>query len=149
MRILLRGGLGTLFALALMALPVHANAPRDQYLPFTRDSSTINDDHTKLAWTRAAFTDLTHDIATASCTGRRLPTAKELLTLVDEEPHDEYEFGMNVRKYIDAAAFPGTPVSAPYWTSTKMGKQVIVVDFSTGETSLRDPATPANARCVK
>ena len=79
---------------------------------------------------------------------------KELLTIVDEEPHEEYESGVVVTKMIDADAFADTPVNLPYWTSTPAGPgKVWVVNFSNGLMEPRStvPADnqKANARCVR
>jgi hypothetical protein len=48
----------------------------------------------------------------------RVPSYKELLTLVDENPHFEYSNGDLVLHAIDANAFLGTAVDQPYWTSS-------------------------------
>lgn len=116
-----------LFAsLVLASAPVLADAPVGHYEPFVRDTPTIRDSFTLLEWDRfAPRTKKLFGSANASCGAPfngRLPTVKELLTLVDEQPHKEYEFGATVEKAIDGTgggAFGSyTSVDAPYWTST-------------------------------
>jgi hypothetical protein len=143
----------------LVALPVAADAPRDppQYDPFDKDTTTIKDNFTKLEWDRRpSGSGVTHDVASGTC-GKdpswRLPTVKELLSIVDEEPHLEYEFGKNVSKTIDQLAFPDTDVSNAYWTltpgdGTHAGMHW-VVDFTTGKTSLQVDSARGNYRCVR
>jgi hypothetical protein len=149
----------------LFALPAVAAAPRDppQYDTFDADSLTIVDNFTKLEWDRrAVLSRISYGAAGLGCSGLttlqnggssgRLPTVKELLTLLDEEPHVEYEFGKYVSKMIDALAFDGAPVDLPYWTSTPAGAgKVWTVSFSTGAmtaVSSTDSAVKGNARCV-
>lgn len=124
-----------LASLVLFAPSVLAGAPLGQYDQFVRDTGTIRDTFTKLEWERcaagqacradAAQTTRTRRLWAAAqgsaCAafGGRLPTVKELLTLVDEQPHQEYEFGKTVSKAIDQDAF-GTYTSedAAYWSSS-------------------------------
>jgi hypothetical protein len=115
------------FALVLFALPVAANAPPQQYARYTKASAEIQDDQTKLAWERFN-TRTKKQLAGArlQCnafgSGARIPTVKELLTIVDEEPHTDYEFGALVQRTIDPSAFgSNTAIDAPYWTSTPTG----------------------------
>ena len=117
-----------ILAAILLALPAAADAPQDQYERFDGDSVTIKDTFTKLEWDRKAVFKSDYDGAAGNCalltslqSSGRLPSVKELLTIVDEEPHQEYEFGMLVPKMIDALAFADTPVDLPYWTSTPAG----------------------------
>ena len=94
-------------ALFLVSSLVRADAPADQYLPFDSTDTTITDNFTKLTWSRTPYggavpTAVTYlDAAAVACpasSGTRVPTLKELLTLIDESPHD-YEFvnGANLR----------------------------------------------------
>ena len=73
--------------LALAVTPVMADAPPDQYSPFVRTDNIIQDRFTGLTWQRAISGPSPHAAATCPI-GYHLPTVKELLTLVDEEPHD-------------------------------------------------------------
>ncbi len=137
-----------------LAEPPHA--PYDQYESFDGDSPLIVDFQTKLTWQRSVVST-TADWATAnlycqSTFGGRLPTIKELLTLFDEEPHEEY-FGQLVTVYIDPDAFGyHTPVTAPYWTSTPANTQatnVWTLDFKSGEMTAAAKSDERHYRCVK
>lgn len=150
--IVLRGALfGVLFA-----LPVSADAPIDQYANFDSYTRFIKDNYTKLTWERpvAPYPDAmtftkAQDHCTALGTGYRLPTLKELLTIVDEDPHYEYEGTQNVLHYIDQSAFPKTPAKA-FWTSSmRDASHAWTVDFGSGQTDPADTgATVAYVRCV-
>ena len=153
----------------LLALPAAADAPRNppQYAQFLSDSPTIKDNFTFLEWDRKSILTglgskssyangatlcktVPSFLATPPKTGGRLPTIKELLTLLDEQPHLEYEFGANVTKMIDQQAFDRTPVDVPYWSSSPAeGGQFWTLDFSTGAMVAMSPAGPANVRCVR
>lgn len=147
-------------AVVLLALPAAADAPRDQYDRFDGDSVTIKDAFTKLEWDRhGVLENVTYGAAEGGCpflpsleNVGRLPTIKELLTLLDEEPHPEYEFGKLVDKHLDGTAFFEAPVNQPYWSSTpaEPGK-VWGLSFATGlmQQLPTDPSTKANARCVR
>jgi hypothetical protein len=143
------------FGVLLLVVPAAADAPADQYDPFDRTDVAITDHFTSLTWVRAvqrtAFT--TEKDAETYCKniGAFVPTVKDLLTIVDEEPHQEYEGRSIVTKMIDAYAFPDTPVDAAYWTSTPAGANAHwTVDFRTGVTAkVSEPSTGAYVRCVK
>lgn len=154
-------------AVLLVTLPVAADAPRGptpenpnrepQYQAFVRDTPVINDNFTKLAWERfAARTSRTFAAADTNCAGAfagRVPTVKELLTIVDEDPHQVYEFGKTVSKAIDQLAFGSyTGVDLPYWTSTPTGTpdEVWGVSFADGTmVRLNKTSGQAYARCVR
>lgn len=148
-----------LAALVLVAVPAAADAPSDQYERFDTDAATIKDAFTTLEWDRrGVITNVTSDIASSGCgflaslgNVGRLPTVKELLTLLDEDPHTEYEFGKLVQKMIDQNAFRGSPVDLPYWTSTPaQGVDMFwTVSFSTGAMQPMAKSAKANARCVR
>jgi hypothetical protein len=103
---------------------------------------------------------MTFDAAASYCqalsldgyaSGWRVPSYKELLTLVDERPHLEYESGGDVPKAIDLNAFPGTPTAAgPYWTSSTQPATggAYTVSFVDGTSGLTIKATPLYVRCV-
>lgn len=113
---------------------------------------TVVDCVTGLEWERAANPPLpTHAAAVAHCEDSttagyddwRLPTAIELLTLVDyavESPAPT----------IDLAAFPGTPAQ-PYWCALAAGapSELWHVDFGTGEVNREPVVGDAGARCVR
>lgn len=134
----------------LVALPVSADAPLDQYEDFTRFDQRITDAKTKLQWerrvpARVTFADATNLVCQPPT---RLPTVKELLTLVDEEPHDEY-VGTRIQKMIDPAAFPDTPVDVEYWTSTTEGTDAFTVSFADGTTKKANKGDTRYTRCVE
>lgn len=143
-------------AALLVAVPALADtpaehAPSDQYDPFDKNSVAIVDRKTKIRWQRATSSQTPYLVA--PCPGsQRLPTVKELLTIVDEEPHLEYEFGKNQVKLIDPYAFPSTPIDAPYWTQTPGSDpvtQVLGVDFTTGMIVDMPKTGTGRVRCME
>jgi len=139
-----------------IAVFARGHAPPDQYLTFGSQAVFIDDPHTKLTWERIIDpTPTTHALAVMQCQqiGHRLPTYRELLTIVDEDPHDEWdpEAGAAAPRYIDPDAFPGTPPAA-FWTmSPGAGNSKTafkVVDFSSGRTTELGAANTAYYRCV-
>lgn len=157
---------GAVLAILVFAAPTFADAPRGepfdpgppQYDAFEDSSTFITDLQTKLVWDRdRILKDRDYAIAKTHCDAvfpgvGRMPTVKELLTLVDETPSRVYDTEFNppfVNKYIDQNAFADTPTKRPYWTSTEQGDMAWTVDFATGKTELR-PKTEANhLRCVR
>ena len=145
----------------LLALPAAADAPRNppQYAQFDSDSDHIMDNFTLLDWDRRAIVrNVTYPLGDSGCSflasPARLPSVKELLTILDEEPHNEYEFGKVVPKMIDALAFADTPVDLPYWSSSPAPgtNMVWTLSFRTGlmqAMSTTDPQAKANTRCVR
>lgn len=147
-----------LAAVVMVSLRAAADAPTNppQYDSFTQDDPTIHDRFTKLEWERDVGKNQTHAAALVRCSAAfggaagRLPTVKELLTLIDEDPHVEYEFGTNVTKLIDQPAFDGTPVDQPYWTQTPADAgKVWTLNFSTGAMTAHDPTANGHTRCVR
>jgi hypothetical protein len=145
----------------LLALPAAADAPTmpPQYAQFDADSATIKDNFTRLEWDRRAIVqNVTYAVGESGCsflatlqsTGR-LPSIKELLTILDEEPHTEYEFSALVAKMIDAPAFADTPVDLPYWSSTPAPgvDRYWTLSFKTGLMEARLKTDKAHARCVR
>ncbi len=139
---------------ALVAIFANANAPADQYIPYDPVATSIGDQQTHLVWQRVlAQSPTDHTSAQAQCAqnSQRLPTYRELLTIVDEDGHPEWdpEAGASTLRYIDPTAFPGTPADV-FWTMSpspggaKNGFKV--VDFGSGET--RDETKTAFYRCV-
>lgn len=143
-----------MFGLVLCAAPVLADAPSTQYAQFTSDDDTIRDTKTLLEWERKSLRQ-TKQLAAASVgcpVNFRLPTVKELLTLVDEAPHQEYEFGKTVSKTIDQNAFGSyTGEDAPYWSSTPTGtaNEFWGVSFKDGTMVRLKNNDLGYARCVK
>jgi hypothetical protein len=161
-RVRLRAVLGLAGAVAI-AVIARADAPRDQYAPFNMNVETIQDVRTSLVWQRSRNTVpplITFAGAVAYCktlalassaTGWRLPSYKELLTIVDESPHLEYENGGLVSKAIDFSAFPGTLTDAPYWTSSLYAKDptyAYAVNFRDGRPVSQDLTQTGHVRCV-
>jgi len=76
---------------------------------------------------------------------------KELLTLVDEQPHEEYENATLVPKAIDANAFPQTP-SVLFWSGSPDAAaptKAWAVDFKTGAASAHPRTELHPVRCVR
>lgn len=156
-------------AAILLALPAAADAPTNppQYAQFIGETPTITDNFTGLDWDRRSILSGVGKAATWSngrtlCkslasfavtppkTEGRLPSIKELLTILDEEPHDEYESGAVVPKMIDQLAFADTPVDLPYWSSSPAGNgQYWALSFRTGAMTALLPDAAAHVRCVR
>lgn len=152
-----------IFGLALMgvlvAVPALADAPQNQYVGFDSHSTTIEDSFTKLIWQRTATTNvvLGADPQQWCPSPSRLPTIKELLTLVDEKPHKEYIGQSEQTFYIDVSAFGGidtqrnriTPTGA-FWSQTPAsgGSLYWTLDFTTGMIQTAPPSQALNVRCV-
>jgi hypothetical protein len=123
------------------AIFARGHAPPGQYDTFTAQQTFIHDPHTHLTWQRAVDpTQTDQQTAAGHCanSGQRLPTYRELLTIVDEDPHDEWDPTLQkaTPRYIDPDAFPGTP-AGPFWTMSPGAdkSQWKVVNFGTGMTS--------------
>jgi hypothetical protein len=161
---ILRGGLPALVVVTA-GLLARADVPPDQYDPFDTGSLVITDAKTSLTWQRTPPAALMgfygavgycNSLSLASLTtstGWRLPSYKELLTLVDETPVPEYypdPTGPDVAIYVNA--FPGTPVDQPYWTSSldpaNPAQNAFDVDFKTGNGSPQNQGAPLHVRCV-
>jgi hypothetical protein len=142
-----------LFITVAWSLSAAADAPTSgpdqQYADFASADTSITDQWTKLVWDRTALK--TFALASASCpAGLRVPTVKELLTLVDEAPHFDYDVNKLVQKNIDQRAFSNTPGSFPFWTSTPyQSNQHWTVDFTTGETGHTLDGDTRFVRCVR
>jgi len=143
-------------ALLLVVAPVLADAPPDQYRPFVRTDPEIRDAQTGLIWLRAPSAAVPFSGAVAACPPNgpviyRVPTVKELLTLVDEQPHSEYEDGGLVSKTIDESAFPSTP-AVSFWTGSAYAQDASMawtVDFSTGIAEPHAKIESHPVRCVR
>ena len=149
------------FTVITVGVLARADAPPDQYDNFDLADTVITDAHTMLSWQRTVTTQTDFPGAVAACNGLslgtfpsgwRLPSYKELLTLVDESPHYEYENGL-MQVAIDGNAFPGTPVTnngGNYWSSSvSFGGNVFVVEFGQGKAAtLPTSGSSAYVRCV-
>lgn len=136
-------------------------APSDQYGLFNLNNDVISDQQTGLHWQRyASATTVTWAGTFGLCsslsldtytTGWRVPSYKELLTLVDETPNTEYEGGGLEEKAIDTNAFPRTAIDYYYWSSSTLSGQTgtgYAVDFHTGVPILLDALKSGYVRCV-
>lgn len=128
-------------------------APPEQYQVFNKSSLYIRDYKTGLYWVRQPSSKGDYPSAQSYCAGQnvlgytyRLPTYKELLSLVDEDPHLEYDpsSGTDKLRYIDPNAFPGTPADFFWSLSRTAGGQAKVVSFGDGTTAERNPAASPN-----
>ena len=146
-------------AISAAIASAYASAPPDQYGSFNRDNVVIRDAHTLLTWQRGvAPTEMTQAGAASFCAGLmlngagpwRLPTYKELLTLVDENLSDDFVNGAPVKKAIDLNAFPDTP-EKPFWSSSNVAGAATgwVVEFATGSSGMYTLSTTAYVRCVQ
>ncbi len=149
------------FTVATVGILARADAPPDQYAAFNQADTVIMDSKTLLNWQRTVTKLSTFSEAVAACnalslgvfpSGWRLPSYKELLTLVDESPHLEYPTGAPVQIAIDGNAFPETPINPPqYWTSSadpNAPGSLLVVEFNGGTGVSLMGAGPAWVRCV-
>ncbi len=124
-----------------------ANAPPNHY---EIKNGIVTDTKSLLLWEQVVSSPTyTHAAAQAYCSslnldggGWRLPSMKELLTIVDE-----------TRSYpaIDTAAFPSTPPEQFWTSSSRLSKSnhIWYVEFGMGETNSNDPVTVRRARCVR
>ncbi len=158
MRPVKRAAAATTFATIVTFVAVASgDAPPDQYVTFGPQATEIQDIHTHLLWQRVvAQTPTDHFGALDSCqkNGQRLPTHRELLTLVDEDPHAEWDpdAGTSSLRYIDPNAFPATPQGF-FWSMSPSANQTTsrsnkVVDFSSGATADLPLTATAYYRCV-
>ena len=150
--------LATATGLLLLSVTAGADAPPDQYDTFGKTTDHIRDRHTLLQWDRFDLTVRTTQLSDDEkfCQARatlggpgRLPTVKELLTLVDETPHDEIaDGGTASARAIDRNAFPATPVDHDY-ASTDGKNGFWLVDFHSGVVTVASSApTEHYVRCV-
>jgi hypothetical protein len=111
-----------------------------------RTGGTVYDTVTRLEWQQASSaTGMTWAAANTYCSaGFRLPTVKELLSIVD--------LTVTSGARIDPTAFPGTPANG-FWTSSPvsvMSSRAWIVGFSIGSTGYNpDTETPVYVRCVR
>lgn len=148
--------LGILAVLALTALSeavAVGAAPSGRY---TIAGTTVVDNKTKLTWQRStspsallreeskAYCGAASTLAELGGKGWRLPTAKELMTLVD--------FSVPTPgPTIDATAFPGTPAEF-FWTATPLpggDDGVWNVDFGHGHATNYPSGPTSYVRCVR
>jgi len=146
--------------LLLVALGAQASAPASQYAPVTNSSQVVFDRKTQLTWERSPKTmpplnfsaadQYCRSLRAAGATSWRLPTMKELVTIVDVRA---------TKPAIDSMVFPGT-FQDNYWTKTPYqgvdsnGKSKCAdcnwnVDFATGKSiQFSRAAHQSRVRCV-
>ena len=118
----------------------------DAGLPDGGAGDTVTDNRTGLTWERGFVPMMTFADGQTYCAGLgggfRLPTEKELLTLVDP---------VRFSPAIDQTTFPGTP-SDWFWSSTGIqpaGTSNYIVNFNEGRTGTTGLTGAYNVRCVK
>jgi len=138
-------------ALAVIAVALgtsaNADAPAGRY---TTANATVYDTKTKLTW-QQTVPSATYNWADAKAycaglnlngTGWRLPTCKELQTIVDDS---------RTSPAIDPNAFPSTPTRS-FWSSSPfvtVSSEAWLVSFSNGNTSINVVSSLDNVRCVR
>jgi hypothetical protein len=132
---------------ALLAGDVAADAPAGH---FEVDGEVVNDTKTKLTWQREVSSERLGAAEAASyCaelkvhgSGWRLPSIKELHTLVDET---------RTLPAIDASVFPSTPPTF-FWTASRVAsfnQYLWAVNFSEGTDAWFTEETLRFVRCVR
>jgi hypothetical protein len=121
-----------------------ADAPPDRYT-INAAQGLVTDLRTGLVWQHPAnASTYTWDQAATYCrglgSGSRVPTLKELLTLVDP---------MRARPAIDIKAFPNTPPEW-FWTSSNRATAgPAAVSFANGASGFYRPTEVLRVRCVR
>lgn len=136
------------FALSLAGVLTLAAAPAGRY---TVTADTVTDGATHLVWQRGGESlsyswisalSYCRNLRLGATTGWRLPTAKELQTLVDQR---------GTGTLIDTAAFP-TATAGFFWSSTPVAAspdKAWGVDFSSGAATSRTTGSGYPVRCVR
>lgn len=134
-------------ALLLTAAQLHANAPPGRYT--VDPAGLVTDEYTKLVWQRTPAPGLLYwQEAYDHCKGLklpgqgwRMPTYKELMTLVDFMRSDPA---------IDTEAFPNAPADA-FWTESRYidDTKHYWVDFKTGAGHNDDPNNLGGGRMLR
>ena len=144
-----RGGMAWLAvgaALLAASTPVGADAPEDRYM-IVAAQGLVTDLRTRLTWQQTPDNAVYGWAAAAAyCRGLtprgafRLPTLKELLTLVDP---------VRVRPAIDLKAFPNTSTDWFWTSSNRNAAGPAAVSFETGASSFFAATDSLRVRCVR
>lgn len=130
------------------ALIARADAPPDRYM-INSSSGLVTDLRTGLIWQQVPNAmQYTWDAANTYCkglslggmTGFRIPSLKELMTLVDPA---------RVRPAIDPKAFPNTPLESFWTSSNRYSVGTASVSFETGGTGYFTGTNRLRVRCVR
>jgi hypothetical protein len=137
-------------ALAVTAWPLAPPAASQRCYPTTRfevlPGNFVRDTLTQLVWQRRASSKIMDwEAADAYCSssGFRLPTVKELASLVD--------LTVTSGPMIDQTAFPDTPTFL-FWTSTRLAgapENVWCINFSSGYWNFDLTIPHFRVRCVR
>ena len=142
-------GAAAVLACVTPALSVRANAPPGRY---TASNGTVTDTKTKLIWQQASPSAMPWAEAKSYCAGIgatlggngwRLPTIKELQTLVD--------VSVSSPPAIDVTYFPNAS-SDNFWSSTPStadSSRVWIVAFGDGSHAVTSRLGNNRARCVR
>jgi Protein of unknown function (DUF1566) len=136
----------------ILPSPARATAPAGRYT--VSQPGTVYDTKTRLTWQQAApSATYTWTAAKSYCgnlgatlggTGWRLPSIRELASIID--------YSQATAPTIDTNAFPGTPADAYFWSSSAVAgvaSNAWYVHFSNAYTYYSDTSTPYNVRCVR
>lgn len=136
-----------------MPNPATTGLPNPTDYNINTGQGTVIDNVTKLMWQRSiSASSFTWGDAKIYCNGLnlagfagwRLPTAIELISLVDfTKPQNT--------STIDADAFPNTPTDW-FWTATPLAKvptSAWIVSFGSGDSSGNDGGAMFRVRCVR
>lgn len=141
-------------ALLLPAIGL-ADAPTGQYKPYLSTDPFVQDAATSLQWERDS-SPTKAPLGASACSGRnprlnvnfRLPTLRELATLLDNQPRKTLYNGSSSDLHIDQNAFPRSNPDV-YWTLTQAPNgEMFVIDFATGEIRTLPRNGTAFVRCV-
>ena len=139
-------GLAAVGVVVGLTVPASANAPDGRY---TTANGTVYDTRTKLTWQQAVPTTAMWGNAKTYCsdlslsgTGWRLPTVKELQTIVDQS---------RTNPSIDPNAFPSTGPEG-FWSSSPcagLPGSAWIVSFDLGKSACKDGGYNFWLRCVR
>ena len=143
------GGATATTLLVIAAGWVRADAPADRYV-IDSAQMTVTDTRTGLIWQQTVSTSYyTWADASAYCVGIRsgftsagfrLPTFKELMTLLDPTRSNPP---------VDPKAFPSTPTEW-FWTASDRNPMgIAAVSFMNGETGFFAASDALRVRCVR